>query len=111
CAIQDLRSEPAAQADLAQSLTAMARELAPQDANGDSAAFRVIVEGERQTLSPAFHEEVSRMARELLRNAFQHALAREIEAEIRYDHDLFRLRIRDDGKGIDPTVLKQGGRA
>jgi signal transduction histidine kinase len=51
------------------------------------------------------------MARELLRNAFQHALAREIEAEIRYDDDLFRLRIRDDGKGIDPTVLKEGGRA
>jgi len=46
-----------------------------------------------------------------MRNAFQHARARQIEAEIRYDDRLFRLRIRDDGKGIDPRVLLQGERA
>jgi signal transduction histidine kinase len=45
-----------------------------------------------------------------LPNAFQHARAREIEAEIRYDHRMFHLLIRDDGKGIDPKVLAQGGR-
>src|SRR5216684_635118 len=37
--------------------------------------------------------------------------ARHIEAEIRYVDRLFRLRIRDDGKGIDPRVLQQGERA
>ena len=29
--------------------------------------------------------------------------------EIRYDEDQLRLRIRDDGKGIDPKILKAGG--
>ena len=29
-----------------------------------------------------------------------------MEAEIRYDDGQFRLRIRDDGKGIDPKVLE-----
>ena len=29
----------------------------------------------------------------------------------RYDDRLFRLRIRDDGKGIDPRILKEGKRA
>lgn len=50
------------------------------------------------------------MSRELLQNAFLHAQAHEIEAEIRYDHRKFHLLIRDDGKGIDPKVLEQGGR-
>jgi signal transduction histidine kinase len=108
--IQDLRSEAAAQTDLTQSITMIAQELAAPDANGDSPAFRVIVEGERQTLSPVCHEEVCQIARELLRNAFRHALASQIETEIRYDHARFRLRIRDDGKGIDPAVLESGGR-
>jgi signal transduction histidine kinase len=78
--------------------------------DGDSPVFRAIVEGERRNLSPVFQDEVCRVARELLRNAFQHARAHQIEAEIRYDDHLFRLRIRDDGKGIDPAVLAHGGR-
>jgi signal transduction histidine kinase len=46
----------------------------------------------------------------VLRNAFRHAHASRIEAEIRYDRSMFRLRIRDDGRGIDSSVLKQGTR-
>jgi signal transduction histidine kinase len=69
----------------------------------------VTEEGERQALSPILQDEVYRIARELLRNAFQHAHAHQIEAEIRYDDARFRLRIRDDGRGIDPKVLKEGG--
>jgi signal transduction histidine kinase len=52
-----------------------------------------------------------RIARELLRNAYQHAQARNIEAELRYDDDAFLLVVRDDGKGIDPKILKDRGRA
>ena len=33
-----------------------------------------------------------------------------IEAEITYDSREFRLRIRDDGRGIDPGILEKGGR-
>jgi signal transduction histidine kinase/ligand-binding sensor domain-containing protein len=116
-AIQGLRPEPATDRDLAQLLTATGQELtgtsldAGQGANRHSPAFRVTEEGERQTLSPILQDEVYRIARELLRNAFQHADAHRIEAEIRYDYGRLRLRIRDDGKGIDPKVLQEGGRA
>jgi ligand-binding sensor domain-containing protein/signal transduction histidine kinase len=111
-AIQDLRSEPWAHRDLEHLLTATGQELeGSQDARPDSASFSVTVEGKRQALSPILQDEVYRIARELLRNAFQHARARQIEAEIRYDHAQLRLRIRDDGKGIDPKVLQEGGRA
>jgi signal transduction histidine kinase len=50
------------------------------------------------------------MAREFLRNAFRHAHASRIEAEIAYDTQLFRLRIRDNGRGIDRKVLEAGAR-
>jgi signal transduction histidine kinase len=111
-AIQDLRSEPWAHRDLEHLLTATGQELeGSQDAHHHSANFSLTVEGKRQALSPILQDEVYRIARELLRNAFQHAQARQIEAEIRYDHAQLRLRIRDDGKGIDPNVLQEGGRA
>ena len=111
-AIRDLRSEQMAQNDLAQLLTAMANELASsQDANHNPPGFRVIVEGERRILLPVIQDEVYRIGREVLRNAFQHASAHQIEAELRYDEPVFRLRIRDDGKGIEPEVLKEGKRA
>jgi signal transduction histidine kinase len=53
-------------------------------------------------------DEVYRIAREVIRNAFAHAAASHIEVEIRYDHDRLRLRVRDDGKGIDSKVLAGG---
>jgi signal transduction histidine kinase len=62
-------------------------------------------------LGPTIRDEVYRIAREVLRNAFRHAHARRIEAEILYDEHQFRLRVRDDGKGMDPQVLEKGGRA
>jgi signal transduction histidine kinase/ligand-binding sensor domain-containing protein len=108
--IKDLRSERVTSTDLAELLTQTGRELeTAADANGNPPIFRVIVEGERRTLSPALQDEVYRIARELLRNAFQHAGAHHIEAEIRYDNHLLRVLVRDDGKGMDPNVLKQGG--
>ena len=54
---------------------------------------------------------VYRIALEALRNAFRHSEATEIEVEIRYDPRRFTMRVRDNGKGIDPQVLETGGRA
>ena len=115
-AVRDLRPDPSGPNNLEHLLTAVGQELsdaedANRDANLDAVTFRVTVEGDRQMLSPILQDEVYRIARELLRNAFRHARARRIEAEIRYDDRLLRLRIRDDGKGIDPRVLQEGGRA
>jgi signal transduction histidine kinase len=108
-AIQDLRSQPPSQSDLAQLLTVTGQELArSQDASGSPVIFRVTVEGERQELDPLLQDDAYRIARELLRNAFRHARASRIEAEIRYDHTQLRVRVRDDGKGIEPETLTAG---
>jgi signal transduction histidine kinase len=53
-------------------------------------------------------DEIYRITREALRNAFHHARGRNIEAEITYRGRAFLLRIRDDGEGIPPEVLEQG---
>jgi len=110
-AIQNLRLG-SAQRRLEDLLTAMGQELRDaQDGNGPPAVFQVIMEGQPRTLSPLLQDEIYRIAREVLRNAFRHADAHRIEAAIQYDPDLFRLRIRDDGKGIDKKVLQEGARA
>jgi signal transduction histidine kinase len=67
-----------------------------------------LVEGEQQEISPMLQDEVYRVIREVIRNAFAHAAASRIEVEIRYDQDQLRLRVRDDGKGIDPKILASG---
>jgi len=107
-AIRDIRSENIAQNDLAESLTLAGSELAESQAEHGSPTFGVTVEGERRVLSPISREEIYRMALELLRNAFRHANARRIETEIRYDKDMLRLRIRDNGKGMDLKSAQEG---
>lgn len=111
-AIHDLRPEPAGRHDLPELLKATGHELAgAQRPDGHPPNFSVIVEGKQQTLPPMIQDEVYRISREMIRNAFAHAVASHIEVEIRYDEDQLRVRIRDDGKGIDAKILEQGGRS
>jgi signal transduction histidine kinase/ligand-binding sensor domain-containing protein len=109
-AIQGLRSEPIAKGNLAELLASTSRELADASGSEHQPVFDLIEEGGRRTLSPTVSNDICRAALELMRNAYQHAHARRIEAEIRYGDSMFRLRIRDDGQGIEPKVLKEGGR-
>jgi signal transduction histidine kinase/ligand-binding sensor domain-containing protein len=103
-AVRDLRSSTETGDDLAQAMRALGDELASQD----SAAFRLVLEGTARELHPIPRDEMYRIAREALRNAFRHARATQIEAEIAYGPRVFRVRIRDDGQGIPPAILKEG---
>ena len=107
-AVQGLRSSTVETNDLALAIRAIGEELAADAVNGHSVEFRVQVEGAPRNLHPILRDEVYRIAGEALRNAFRHAQAHQIEVEIRYDERQLRLRIRDDGKGIDQEFLKGG---
>ncbi len=109
-AVQGLRASTVQTNDLAQAVNSLGEELAADPANQAVPAFRVTVEGEPRDLHPILRDEIYRIAAEALRNAFHHAKARQIEAEVRYDNQEFRLRVRDDGKGMDPAVLSGDGR-
>ena len=109
-AVQGLRASTVQTNNLAMAVNTLGEELANDPANQSSPAFRVTVEGESRDLHPILRDETYRIAAEALRNAFHHAHARQVEVELRYDNQQFRMRVRDDGKGIDPAVLSGQGR-
>ena len=107
-AVQGLRESTVQGNDLALAINTLAEELATE--SSDRAAFSVVVEGESRNLHPIVRDEVYRIAGEGIRNAFRHAHAERIEVEVHYDERQFRVRVRDDGKGIDRQHLSDEGR-
>ena len=110
-AVQGLRLSTIENNDLAVAIRTIGEELAADAMIQNPVEFSVQVEGTPRNLPPILRDEVYRIAGEALRNAFKHAQARQIEVEIRYDERQFRLRIRDDGKGIEAKVLSGDARA
>jgi signal transduction histidine kinase/streptogramin lyase len=106
--VQGLRDSTVQSNDLAMAISTLGQELGTDSAN-HRPAFRVAVEGEARNLHPILRDEIYKIAAEALRNAFRHSQAQQIEAEIRYDTEQFRLRVRDDGKGVDPAILSGQG--
>jgi signal transduction histidine kinase len=110
-AVQGLRSSTKVTNDLAVAIGALSEELGCGETNPNCAEFSVEVEGAPRDLHPILRDEVYRIAGEAVRNAFKHAQAERVEVEIRYDERQLRVRVRDDGKGIDSKLLKEEGRA
>jgi signal transduction histidine kinase/ligand-binding sensor domain-containing protein len=103
-AVYDLRSSARDTNDLPESIKAVGDELSAEG----TATFRLVVEGPPREVHTMIRDELYRITREALRNAFRHAHARHIETEITYGERTFRLRIRDDGEGIPPELLAEG---
>ena len=59
-------------------------------------------------LHPLIRDEVYKIGREALVNAFRHSGARSIELELDYAPNRLRMLVRDDGGGIDPRILRSG---
>jgi signal transduction histidine kinase len=72
--------------------------------------FRVLVEGVPQTVNSLVRDDLYRIGREAIGNAFRHARARQVEVELRYDRNALALRVRDDGVGIESRLLSGGSR-
>lgn len=109
-AVQGLRASTVEGNDLALAIRTLGQELSATASGRRRPRFGVQVEGTPHNLHPIVRDEVYRIAGEALRNAFRHADAQRIEAEIRYDDRELRVRVRDDGKGIDPQHLTDEGR-
>jgi signal transduction histidine kinase/ligand-binding sensor domain-containing protein len=103
-AVLGLRLSTVVSNDLAVAIKTLGEELGASGGNHESPVFDVAVEGAPRELRPIVRDEIYRIAAEALRNAFHHAQAKRIEAEIHYDEHQLRLRIRDDGRGIEPRV-------
>jgi ligand-binding sensor domain-containing protein/signal transduction histidine kinase len=108
-AVHDLRSNVPVASDLPDALAAMGQELAIDGLTPLS--FRVVVEGDAQRVAPLVRDDIYRIAREALRNASQHSRGHRIEVELHYGEKALILRIRDDGVGIDPNIVRGERRA
>ena len=110
-AVQGLRSSIVVANDLARAIATFADGLTADQPGRNRPGFGLQVEGNSRDLPPLVRDEVYHIACETLRNAFRHAQAKRIEVCLRYDPRQFRLRVVDNGKGIDPAVLSAGRRA
>jgi signal transduction histidine kinase len=64
-------------------------------------AVRMIVSGAVTALDPGVELVAYRIVQEALTNARRHAPGAAVDVELRYEEDLLRLRIRDNGPGPD----------
>jgi signal transduction histidine kinase/ligand-binding sensor domain-containing protein len=103
-AVRGLRSAEHDFDDLEQSFSRVRHELGI----GDGVAFRVIGEGQARPLNPLIRDDVYRIGREALVNAFRHSGATRIEVGVECGRRQLRVLVRDDGSGIDAEVLRGG---
>jgi signal transduction histidine kinase/ligand-binding sensor domain-containing protein len=102
-ALNSLRSSIGLRSDLAEALQ-RAAESGPAAGSLD---LTLSVLGNPREMYPTARDEIYRIGYEAIRNAQVHSEGSRLEVEVRYDLDLV-LRVRDNGKGIDPGVSKHG---
>jgi signal transduction histidine kinase len=68
----------------------------------------VIVQGRDRELRAGIGDEVYRIGREAIVNAFRHSRAGEIETEVEYSATELRISVRDNGCGIDARGVQFG---
>ncbi len=103
-ALRGLRTSDGESRDLELAFSRMRQELAIDESVG----YRVIAHSATRPLRPVIRDEVYRIGREALVNAFLHAQASNVEVEVEYASRYLRVMVRDDGCGIDPKVLDAG---
>ena len=84
--------------------------VAEETPQGSKTIFKTLVQGSTRDLHPLVREETYCIGREAIVNALNHSGGHQIEVEIIYEPRQFRLRVRDNGHGIDQEIFEQGGR-
>jgi ligand-binding sensor domain-containing protein/signal transduction histidine kinase len=107
-AVNGLRSSHSDSLGLEQAFSRIRQEVAVPNEADEKIGFRVIVEGRPRPLRPIIRDEVYRIGREALVNAFRHSRAKNIEVEVEYAASRLRILVRDDGCGIVPQVALSG---
>lgn len=102
--IRGIRADTRAMDELSKSLATYGEELAQLW----PLSFHLTVIGEQFELYPVLRDEIYRIGREAIGNAFNHSKGSTVEVEIAYLAAEFRMRISDNGDGIDPNLVDQG---
>jgi ligand-binding sensor domain-containing protein/signal transduction histidine kinase len=82
--------------------------IAQENPPKDEITYHVVAEGPSRSLHPLVRDEVYRIGREAVINAFQHSHGSRVELTVEYASRCLRVLVRDDGCGIDPALLRSG---
>ena len=104
-ALRGLRFQDIENDDLAKAFLRVKQEFPHKD----TVMFRVVAQGAPRAVRTEVRNEIYRIGREAIVNAYVHSEAATIEVEIQYARMQLSLLVRDDGQGIDSSVV-QGGR-
>jgi len=75
---------------------------------GELPKFALSSTGEPRDIHPLVRDEVYRICREALANAFRHSNAQNVYVTVRFFPDLLEVEIGDDGDGIDDETRLHG---
>jgi ligand-binding sensor domain-containing protein/signal transduction histidine kinase len=103
-AVRGLRSPSAVPDDLQRAFSVVSDELNV----ADDIEYHVTVEGRDRPLKPFIRDEIYRIGREAVVNAFRHSKASRVEVALEYGSRSLRVLVRDNGRGIDEHVLRSG---
>jgi signal transduction histidine kinase/ligand-binding sensor domain-containing protein len=104
--VRALRSTSAS----SQGLAAAFEKLAAEYAGNGYPVLNVSATGSGKLSDPLVMDELCASAREAIINAFNHSGAKSINVVVNHDRSGIRIEVSDDGKGIDPQVISDGGR-
>jgi signal transduction histidine kinase/ligand-binding sensor domain-containing protein len=102
-ALNSLRTSTIQVNDLAEAFERAARECSANS----SMQFVLLVDGAAQEMHPIMRDEVYRIGYEAIRNACTHSGGSRLEVDVNYARNLV-VRVRDNGKGIQPEVAASG---
>jgi signal transduction histidine kinase/streptogramin lyase len=102
--ISELRDTAPHQASLEKQLSRLGEEL--ESSHGTPFSLRTV--GEPRPLAKVALREASTIAKEAIRNAYSHARASHIEAQVRYSKQALEVVISDDGVGMPLSLTHVG---
>lgn len=83
-------------------------DAAEQMSVDQDARLRVVENGTPRELHPIVREEAARIAIEAMANALRHAGAKSIDVELSFSPRALRINVKDDGRGMEASVVKAG---
>lgn len=109
--VAGLRGESLGQAGLARAIAEYGEPLARAAGDTGAVRFDVVTEGVPVELDKAVCDEVFAIVREAVWNAFVHARPQAVTVRLCFGGASLTVTVSDDGGGIPPEVLGEGGRA
>jgi signal transduction histidine kinase/ligand-binding sensor domain-containing protein len=103
-ALRGLRATQSDNLSLEKAFSRVRQELGVSEKIG----YRVVAQSITRPLRPMIRDQVYRIGREALVNAFRHSSASSVKVEVDYASNYLRVMVSDDGRGIDPVVLQTG---